>query len=157
MVKEFPIKNCRETRFSEGGHYFAAVNGTAINVYTTYTCELVGTLRGHNSRVQGLYWTRNDLRLLSAGKDGALYSWDIKEQKREGESVLKGCQYTSVVSNIEGNQVFAVGSDSQLKAMEFQGQATSTLTALNVDVLPGKLAITRSAKSEPNGIHSSAL
>jgi cilia- and flagella-associated protein 57 len=146
VVKEFPIKNCRETRFSEGGHYFAAVNGTAINVYTTYTCELVGTLRGHNSRVQGLYWTRNDLRLLSAGKDGALYSWDIKEQKREGESVLKGCQYTSVVSNIEGNQVFAVGSDSQLKAMEFQGQATSTLTALNVDVLPGKLAITRSAR-----------
>ena len=146
IVKEFPIKGCRESQFSLGGHYFAAVNATTINVYTTYTCELIAVLRGHNSRVNALWWTRNDQRLMSAGKDGALYSWDVLEQKREGESVLKGCQYTAVVSDVEGNQVFSVGSDSIVKAMEFQGQATNTLTNLSVDTLPGQLAITRSAR-----------
>ena len=137
IVKEFPIKSCRESKFSVGGHYFAAVNGNAINVYTTYTCELVNVLRGHNSRVNSLRWTHNDQRLLSAGKDGGIYSWNYMAatQQREGESVLKGCQYTSVTSNVEGNQVFAVGSDSQVKAMEFQGTSTNTVTELTVDVL----------------------
>eukprot|EP00944_MAST-04C_sp_MAST-4C-sp1_P009277 g9277.t1 len=148
VVKEFPIKGCRESKFSVGGHYFAAVNGNAINVYTTYTCELVNVLRGHNSRVNSLRWTHNDQRLLSAGKDGGIYSWNYMAatQQREGESVLKGCQYTCVTSNVEGNQVFAVGSDSQVKAMEFQGTSTNTVTEMTVDSLPGQVTITRSAR-----------
>ena len=50
-VKELGIKGCRECCFSTGGEYFAAVNGTTISIYNTYTCENVGNLRGHNGKV----------------------------------------------------------------------------------------------------------
>lgn len=50
-VKELGIKGCRECSFSTGGDMFAAVNGTTISVYNTYTCENVGNLRGHNGKV----------------------------------------------------------------------------------------------------------
>lgn len=43
---------CRECCFSMGGQYFAAVNGTTISIYNTYTCENVGNLRGHNGKVR---------------------------------------------------------------------------------------------------------
>lgn len=52
-IKEFGIKGCRECVFSTGGQFFAAVNGTTVSIYNTYTCENVGNLRGHNGKVRG--------------------------------------------------------------------------------------------------------
>lgn len=48
LYREFSVKQCREVRFSHGGHLFAAVNGTTINVYDTYTADTVAILRGHS-------------------------------------------------------------------------------------------------------------
>lgn len=45
------IKACRDVCFSNGGHYFAAVNGITLSLYNTYTCECLGNLRGHNGKV----------------------------------------------------------------------------------------------------------
>ena len=51
--REFSIKGCRECSFSNGGKYFAAVNGSVIQVYNMYTCENVGNCRGHGGKVTG--------------------------------------------------------------------------------------------------------
>jgi len=58
------------------------------------------------------------LSLVSAGSDGAVYNWNLKEQKRQKESVLKGCSYSSVASTLTSDSIFAVGSDMKLKEME---------------------------------------
>ena len=50
--KDLPIKGCREVRYSHGGHYFAATNGNAIQLYKSYTCEPFLNLRGHNNKVR---------------------------------------------------------------------------------------------------------
>ena len=52
VYREFSIKGCREVKFSNGGHLFAAANSTFIQLYSTYTCESIGTLRGHNGKVR---------------------------------------------------------------------------------------------------------
>jgi hypothetical protein len=44
-VKEIGIKGCRECRFSHGGAMFAATSGSLIQVYNSYTCEAVASLR----------------------------------------------------------------------------------------------------------------
>ena len=69
-------------------------------------------LRGHNSKVESLHWTTHDSRLISAGKDGAVYQWDVSEggesgMKREGEYVLKGCSYSQALSNSDGTVRFS--------------------------------------------------
>ena len=138
VVTEFPIKQCRECQFSAGGQSFCAANGQSIQLYRTYTAEPIALLRGHNSKVQSLHWTQHDTRLVSAGKDGAVYQWDVTEggsskeggsnsggMKREGEYVLKGCSYTHALSNQDGTLVYAVGSDCQIKEIEFQGTMTN--------------------------------
>ncbi len=56
VVAEFPIKGCRECRFSAGGQMFAAANGHSIQLYRTYTAEPVALLRGHNGKVHSLHW-----------------------------------------------------------------------------------------------------
>ena len=47
--------------------------------------------------------------------DGAVYEWNAFTGKREGESVLKSCSYTSVSSTPDAKSIFAVGSDRTLK------------------------------------------
>ena len=45
LLKELPIKGCRDVRFSCGGQFFAAVNNAAVQVYNSYTAENIGSLR----------------------------------------------------------------------------------------------------------------
>ncbi|KAJ3096593.1 Cilia- and flagella-associated protein 57 [Phlyctochytrium planicorne] len=115
LFKEFGIRGCRECRFSHGGHIFAAVHGNMIQLYSTWTFDNIGNLKGHNGKVRSLYWTPDDNVLVSAGSDGAVYTWFVKDLKRESEHILKSCNYTSAVCSINGKSVFAVGSDKVLK------------------------------------------
>jgi hypothetical protein len=109
--------------FSHGGQHFAAVNGTLLQVYNTYTCDCIATLRGHSGKVSSILWTRDDRRLLSAGKDGAVYEWRMRDFKREKEHVLKGCQYTSVAQTADNITLLAAGSDCIIKELEEHASA----------------------------------
>ena len=106
--KDIPIKQCRECRFSNGGQYFAAVNTNATNaiqVYKTYTCEPIETLRGHNNKVRSVAWTQDDSMLVSTGADGAVYEYYVQAETipgREGRRAtctkeLRPCLVTSAL------------------------------------------------------------
>jgi WD40 repeat protein len=88
-----------------------------ILIFNSYTCDNINSLRGHSSKVRSIFWTHDDSKLVSAGMDGAVYEWKIKEMKRDGDrdNVLKSCQYTSVVCSNDARSIFAVGSDKKLK------------------------------------------
>mmetsp|Transcript_36831 Transcript_36831/g.108610 ORF Transcript_36831/g.108610 Transcript_36831/m.108610 type:complete len:1386 (-) Transcript_36831:299-4456(-) len=127
-VKEIGIKGCRECSFSTGGEYFAAVNGTTISIYSTYTCENLGNLRGHNGKVRSLHWNPTDTHIVSAGMDGAVYEWRLKDFKREKENVLKGCAYSSVLATPDCKTLYAAGSDRKIKEFEEAPGAGTQIT-----------------------------
>ena len=62
-----------------------------------------------------MIWSQDDSKIVSCGMDGAVYEWNVYNYKREGESVLKSCSYTSVSVSPDGRTTFAVGSDRTLK------------------------------------------
>lgn len=66
-VFEFDIRSCRECRFSNGGQFFAAVHGNLIQIFSTYTFENIGNLRGHSGKVRTIFWTPDDTKIISAG------------------------------------------------------------------------------------------
>ncbi|EFJ35022.1 WD repeat domain-containing protein [Selaginella moellendorffii] len=118
ICKEIGIKGCQECVFSNGGQYFAAVHVNVIQIFSTYTCENVGNLRGHSGKVRSIWWSADDTTIVSAGADGALYEWRMKDFKRNRENVMKGCIYTSVTSVTGSRSFFAVGSDRKLKELD---------------------------------------
>jgi hypothetical protein len=93
-----------------------------------------------------------------------VYQWDVTESgssdkkegggsssssggmKREGEYVLKGCNYTHALSNADGTLVYAVGSDCQIKEIEFQGTMTNATNPVSSEVVLGQLAMPRSGR-----------
>ena len=143
--KQFPIKACRECRFSNGGQMFAAVNGNGIQVFRTYTCECIVTLRAHGAKVQSLAWTLDDRILLSSGADGAIIRWDIKTGRKEGEHSRKGKLYPCVVpANDDCNALYAV--DAENAVLEIEILARHIKTEINLSATYSQLALTRSAR-----------
>ena len=112
--KELPIKSCAECAFSHGGAAFACVNGTLIQVYDTYTGEQLAVFRGHTGPVRSLAWSADDLRLVSAGSDGAVYQRRLSSASRMQELVQKGCKFTCALVT-EHDRLYAVGDDRLLK------------------------------------------
>ena len=66
-------------------------------------------------QVRQVIWSQDDSKMISCGMDGAVYEWNVTSYKREGESVLKSCSYTSVTVSPDSRTTFAVGSDRTLK------------------------------------------
>jgi len=148
QYKDIPIKQCRECRFSNGGQYFAAVNNTIIQVYKTYTCELVANLRGHNNKVRSVAWTADDSMLVSTGGDGAVYEYNVlAEGRRASDWVLKGTSFSCVIVYTDpstgGNTMYVVGNDKMLREV-FGGQAQSLVQA---GTTLGQIVLSNSAKT----------
>ena len=118
---------------------FAAANTNLIQLFSTYTFENIGNLKGHNGKVhiglevpcshhtsihpchlplpqvRCIMWSPDDSHLVSCSMDGAVYEWNVEMCKRERESVLKTCSYTSLALTPDLRTTFAVGSDCTLK------------------------------------------
>ncbi|XP_068598729.1 cilia- and flagella-associated protein 57 [Brachionichthys hirsutus] len=116
--QEFSVRGCRECAFSRGGHMFAAADGTVIHIYSVTSLENVLNLKGHNGKVRGIEWSRDDSRLVSCGMDGAVYEWNTQTAKLESESVLKSCSYTGVAFSSDCKTILAVGTDLTLKEIQ---------------------------------------
>ncbi|KAH6584161.1 hypothetical protein BASA61_007631 [Batrachochytrium salamandrivorans] len=137
-LREFTIRGCRECRFSNGGQYFAAVHGNTVQIYSTWNFENLGNLKGHNGKVRSIFWTADDSRIITAGVDGAIYDWSLRDIsggsgigiKREGESILKSCSYSCVCATPDGKTLFAEVVDSQI-VLEIESDCILTQVALS--------------------------
>ena len=63
-------------------------------------------------------WSPDDSKLISAGMDGAVYEWRLKDLKRDKEHVLKGCAYASVLATPDCKLLYATGTDKKIKEFE---------------------------------------
>lgn len=115
--KNFGIRSCSECRFSNGGQFFAAMHSTIIHVYFTYTCELIGHLRGHNGKVKSIYFVPpDDTRLVSVGNDGAVHEFSLTDFHKVNDHVIKAITYNCVAADVL--TVWAAGNDRKLRQFE---------------------------------------
>ena len=117
-VREFPvIKGCRECGFAHGGHLFAIANHAVVQIYNTYACEVVATLRGHNGKVQSIQWARNDRKLATAGADGMVFVWKVREGVKETEHSIPRLSYQAAVATPDFGKIFTVADDESIREL----------------------------------------
>lgn len=126
MYHSFPFKSCREIKYSNGGQYFAVVNGNSpnfqtIHVFNTYTGENPFVLKGHNARVRCLYWSKDDTTLVSCGADGMICVFTVGfngEMNKLTSSYSKLINFTCATLTNDNKMIFAVGHSTQLGSSE---------------------------------------
>ncbi|TPP41044.1 WD domain, G-beta repeat family protein [Leishmania donovani] len=115
--KRLSIRNCAACRFSHGGQYFAIANSTIIHVHYAYTCELLGHLRGHNSKVRSLSFVPpDDTRLISSGADGAVFEFSLCDFHKVRDNVTKAVTYHCAAADV--HTVWAAGNDRKMRQMD---------------------------------------
>lgn len=67
--RDLTLPNLRNVRFSNGGQTFAAVVGNTIQLYSSYSHDLMGTLEGH-AMITTVYWGPFDLTIHCGASDG---------------------------------------------------------------------------------------
>ena len=80
-------------------------------------------MKGHNGKVRSIHWAADDSKIITAGMDGAIYDWSLKDLmqpngagiKRDGEIVTKTTAYSCAITSPDGKTIYAVGSDRTLK------------------------------------------
>jgi WD40 repeat protein len=95
--REFPIRGCRECRFSHGGQYFAAVNGNNVQVYSSYTFKSLVNLRSPGQRVKTIAWSTDDNVLVSCDANGSMTLHTVRTGKQRAASNAQSFYFTSIV------------------------------------------------------------
>lgn len=128
--KELHIKQCKEIRFSNGGHLFAAVNGQSVNVFNFYTgeCKSDHIYKDHKGNVQSVSWFEDDSGLVTTGLDGYIYIWELNNNERpwyqysnktQGQS--QGANFPCVEKSADNQRrIFAVGQDKTLREIHYE-------------------------------------
>jgi len=118
FIREFPIRGCRCAKFSNGGHLFAAVNGSKIQIYSALTFQLMNTLHRHSASVHSLIWGESDTVIASVGNDGAMYIHRQDSGNRDENCTTAQVQYYSITSMPDFSSIFICGSDNKVKEIQ---------------------------------------
>lgn len=116
--REFSIRGCRCVKFSNGGHMFAAVNGSKIQIYSALTFQLINTLHRHSAGVHNLIWGEADTVIASVGNDGAMYIHRQDNSNRDENCTTAQVQYFSITSLPDFTSIFICGSDMKVKEIQ---------------------------------------
>ena len=143
-VKEFPIKECTEVQFSHGGQYIAAANSTTIHVYSSYSFDLIATLRAHTSTITSIVWKADDRKLVTCGVDGSLYIWNIPSGTREGEGFMERNPLNGIAISQDMSFLFYSTADGAVK--ELDAVNNTIRSEITTDVQIGPMALSSSQK-----------
>ncbi|KAF1332535.1 Wd domain-containing protein, partial [Globisporangium splendens] len=153
--REFAIKACKEVRFSHGGQFFAAANNNVVQVYSTYTGDLIGILRGHSNRVTAIAWKQDDRKLLTCGADGSILIWNLRTATKVGDGHSQAqCTYTDAIISYDADVVYVTGTDGLLKEIDVVPGAARAEHVAGIAVGPLALAASQQilyvGSTEPN-------
>ena len=124
QYKEIHIKQCREIKFANGGHMFAAVNTNSINVFNFYTGECTNDyiFKEHKGKVGSVSWFEDDSGFVSAGLDGLIYVWDLHNSNRADYCFKnKGTNFACIEKTPDPVcKIYACGTDKTLREITYE-------------------------------------
>lgn len=108
IIKSLNYPMSTVMKFSHRGHYLAVGCEKIIAIISVFTFESVMSLKGHNQGILSLAWSQDDRYLVSSGREGSVYEWDINNNgQRVNELVQKGTLYNDI--SVSSDQGYIVG------------------------------------------------
>ncbi|KAG5674865.1 hypothetical protein PVAND_004810 [Polypedilum vanderplanki] len=136
LLKSFNYSRTTVLQFSHRGHLIAIGCQKEISIVCVFTFETHHTLVGHKD-VLSVAWSTDDRYLVSSGKEGSVYEWDLTTGQRINELVQKGTLYRSLAVSSDQSYIVGVTHTAFLREIskselirEFRAPDDSPLTTL---------------------------
>ncbi|KAI9190026.1 Cilia- and flagella-associated protein 57 [Blastocladiella emersonii ATCC 22665] len=137
---EYNARGCRECRFSNGGQYFVVAHENIVTVRSTWSFDLIVTLKGHAGKVRSVAWSNDDCRLLTVAHDGVVIEWDLRTQRRVSEQSHPS-QFQTAIFSAEKAMYVGTGDGKVIEVRESQ-----IAREINVHASVSQLCVGRSGK-----------
>ncbi|ETO14419.1 hypothetical protein RFI_22950 [Reticulomyxa filosa] len=142
IYQDFSIKGCTQVKYSNGGHLLAAVNASVIQIYTTYSLQIVTILKGHTAKIHSIWWSLDDRQIITTSADNSIFIWDIINNTQYQQHQNKEIHYNSAII-APGKMIIASSSDQTLKMIDNDNIIKQTID------LPIKINCIEITKSPP--------
>lgn len=70
--RQLDIKNCQRMKFSNGGHFFVAIDQKFIYIHASYTLELIVRLKCPSQSISCINFNERDTCMVIVSNDGFL-------------------------------------------------------------------------------------
>jgi WD40 repeat protein len=138
-LREFPVRGCRECRFSHGGQTFAAVTGNSVLLFSSDTFKQVAWLRSEGFCIKTITWSTDDSVLIICDINGSVALCNVITGEKRVAGEGQTFHFTSIVCrDATGAKCYGVtGFDPVLRATDDY----VTTDELSIDGTPCQLAI----------------
>ena len=163
-TRELVARNCSLIKYSHGGQYLAAANGTNLQIYNSFTGAAVGTLRGHNNKIKSILWLQYDARIATIGTEGVVYFWDLFPVTRRPEHYSSTVPISAGVGPIDGSCIYVGSQDKLVKEISFNhgdfgavANALATAASVTGSSTAGEMAAVKHSKVVDTGFYTSSM
>ena len=87
-LKSIELRNANIIKYSSGGHYFFATEGSNIHIYNAYTFTSLKKIVVNTSKIFGLVFADLDKAFAAVGADGYLNRWKLPSFDEIGQSII---------------------------------------------------------------------
>lgn len=149
-MKTYNFPKCKSAEFSHEGHMLACAYDDLLAIVSVFTFETIQVLKGHNGIVQNVRWSPDDVFVVSAGEEGAVYQWLAKTGERVHECVQKGTEYREVALTNGMAATYVITDTGLLREMADSEirRELKICSPLDADAGPDALTCMAMARSE---------
>jgi cilia- and flagella-associated protein 57 len=121
FFREVNTPNSKVLKFSSGGHLLAIGTNQNINVYRSYTLQLVQVLQTDGISIQDIGWMSLDKKLVAVTSDGAIYeylasTWGVEKEQNNSRVKYRSMAIandTILANGVEGSQPIVMAKNSE--------------------------------------------
>ncbi|KAF2363186.1 WD40 repeat, partial [Trinorchestia longiramus] len=143
---EVRVRRCSSCKFSSGGQFLAAADGSVVAVVHTVALKRHLTLKGHAGKILGVAWHPSDLQVFATAADGGVLGWDVATGSLAFQlQTSHGCTYSHSYLSLDNKGAVMAGSAAHLVEVTggqlMQEESVEDLSAVGVGAVKTLLAV----------------
>jgi WD40 repeat protein len=113
---EYNVRSCYQCVFSNGGHKFACVHSTLVQIFSTVSHLELCTIKAQQvGKIKNIAFTNRDRYIICCSTSGGIHAWDIQSQASVFEISNKGLNLSGFAMSPNNNTIFVISSDKTIK------------------------------------------
>ncbi len=116
VLNALNMRNCTNCCFSNGGHMFAFVHGTVVQIYSSVRYVEMGAIKAQEmGKIKQLKFTRNDNYLIACSMAGIVKIWNCYDLTLAHEIITKGLSYIGLALHPNQEEIFLISTEKTVR------------------------------------------
>lgn len=138
VVHSLNVRNCTNCLFANGGHIFAFVQGTIVQIYSSLDFIELGSIKTQEmGKIKQLRFTSNDNYLICCSMAGMIKIWHTNTLNLSNEIISKGLSYVGLALHPSQENLYLISTEKAIR--EYQLTLNEDLKLVYKINAPAKL------------------